>query len=273
MEINSDERLSSLSVLQELTVSVLELFEAGKPIEDFLGRMSERLGLRAALLVREGGDGFQLWAAAGLGRSSQALPLRAAGRALDWNAVAWPYPELAGAGHVCWAFQVLGSGEGLAETWLLLFFNKDAPAPDAYRGMLALLASRLKKSLLYRDSTERIEERVLSRTAELVEAKRLIGESETRYRALIDNMKAGVLVEAEDRSVLTVNQAFRDLFGAASPMHGAAAPEAFAIRVQEIIAAGRTVLDEEIALADGRVCERDYVRIFSSGGGFIGHMW
>jgi hypothetical protein len=47
----TEERLARLSVLQELTVTALDLFDPDSPADPFLERVAERLGCLAAVWV------------------------------------------------------------------------------------------------------------------------------------------------------------------------------------------------------------------------------
>ena len=105
---------------------------------------------------------------------------------------------------------------------------------------------------------------------------------------LVQNLQAGVLVEDEERRMALVNTEICTAFGVTTPpeqlvgtdciaaARGAARqmaePERFVERVEEIIAAGVPVRGEEIAFADGRTFERDYIPV-SSGRLEGGHMW
>ena len=81
------------------------------------------------------------------------------------------------------------------------------------------------------------------------------------------------------RAMFAVGPAADELVGrdgAALNMSFAAAaedPAAFAARAEAIVAARTLVSAEEIALADGRVLERDYVPVSAPDAGFIAHFW
>ena len=80
-----DKRLV-LSILQELTVAALDLFDPHFPMTPFLERVAERMGCLAVLVLGEPNHGpRRLLDAAGLSASARALPL-------DTDAL--PYPEL-----------------------------------------------------------------------------------------------------------------------------------------------------------------------------------
>ncbi|MBI3789493.1 MAG: PAS-domain containing protein [Gemmatimonadetes bacterium] len=106
--------------------------------------------------------------------------------------------------------------------------------------------------------------------------------------ALVGSLREAVLVEDEQRRVLLTNAEFCRLFGIPAPpaalvgMDCAAAaeqsaqlfadPRDFLARVDAILAARQTVAGEELALADGRTFERDFIpTLEGSPGG--GHLW
>jgi hypothetical protein len=130
----SEERLARVSVLQELTVAALDLFDPRRSMDDFLDRLAVRLGCRAALLL-EGADEVRLLGQAGLARSSRGLPIPRAGGE-DWTSIALPFPELAREGLVRWHFQVTApEGPGFG-TFLLLFFDGVPRLPPQYHGVV-----------------------------------------------------------------------------------------------------------------------------------------
>lgn len=112
--------------------------------------------------------------------------------------------------------------------------------------------------------------------------------SEARLAALISNFYGGILVEDENRRVVLINEAFCQFFGVPqSPEELIGAdgrelvrqnkrqftdPVSFARRVEELIEGRRTVRGEEVTLADGRICERDYVPVFVDAA-YLGHLW
>ena len=111
----------------------------------------------------------------------------------------------------------------------------------------------------------------------------------TRLENLVQNLQAGVLVEDEARRIAVVNSDLcagvrRSMLRpprcsggdcveaaiAAAPLM--AEPERFVPRIEELIAAREPVRGEEVAFADGRTFERDYIPI-SSGRLDRGHLW
>ncbi|MEA2439952.1 MAG: hypothetical protein QOH76_1376 [Thermoleophilaceae bacterium] len=109
-----------------------------------------------------------------------------------------------------------------------------------------------------------------------------------RLENLVQNLQAGVLVEDGDRRIAVVNSDLCEAFEIGAPpdaLLGAdcveaaraaaplmAEPDRFVARIEELIAAGQAVRGEEVAFADGRTFERDYIPI-SSGQLDRGHLW
>ncbi len=93
-------------------------------------------------------------------------------------------------------------------------------------------------------------------------------------QALVDNMQQGILFETGDRRILFANQSFCNLFGISSPdallgadcvlmaeqtKHAFADPGGFIAAIEHRLKECKTVLSEELSLADGRIMERDYI--------------
>jgi PAS domain S-box-containing protein len=108
-----------------------------------------------------------------------------------------------------------------------------------------------------------------------------------RLAALIDNLQQGVLVENDAREITNVNPMFCELFGFAAPrdligkkalevaesvmsMFGNPASFLDGIEIQRN--GRRPVVDEELALLDGRIFVRDYVPIVVQDKSF-GNLW
>jgi PAS domain S-box-containing protein len=105
--------------------------------------------------------------------------------------------------------------------------------------------------------------------------ERALKETNATLEAILENLPPGVLAEDASRSVLAANESFCTLLGLpcmATELTGRDAatvtrqtaglfadPEAFASRTQEILDRGEPVFEEELALDDGRVLERDFV--------------
>jgi PAS domain S-box-containing protein len=100
-------------------------------------------------------------------------------------------------------------------------------------------------------------------------------ETNTVLRAILEHLPAGVLVEDADRNILVVNDRLTELLDGpesradvvgndcaamARQMAGQFEdPEQFVTRIEAVVAAREPVRGEELALADGRTFERDYV--------------
>lgn len=112
--------------------------------------------------------------------------------------------------------------------------------------------------------------------------------SENRLSTLIISMKEGILLENENHRIVLTNQPFCDLFGIpASPdeltgadcsqsaeqnRHLFRDPEGFVKRIAEILSERKSVLSEELELADGRFFDRDYIPLLF-GNDLRGHLW
>jgi PAS domain S-box-containing protein len=110
----------------------------------------------------------------------------------------------------------------------------------------------------------------------------------SRLENLVQNLQAGVLVEDGARRIAVINSDLCRAFAIEAPpeaLLGAdcaeaaraaaplmADPDRFVERIDELIAAGEPVHREEVAFADGRTFERDYIPI-SSGRLDRSHLW
>ena len=110
----------------------------------------------------------------------------------------------------------------------------------------------------------------------------------SRLGALIENMKAAILVETEKREVALLNEEFCSLFEIPVPanalLESNAAdlleecsplledPPAFARRQERVLRERQPVVGEEIHLKDGRILSRDFVPILL-GEDYLGHLW
>ena len=119
-------------------------------------------------------------------------------------------------------------------------------------------------------------------------ARRSVGVTAERLRALVHNLEAAVLLEDEDRRLLATNDRFCETFGipaqpqelvgadckaaldAALPFF--ADPQTASDTVTERLAARERVLGERVGFADGRMMERDYIPIALHGDAG-GHLW
>jgi two-component system cell cycle sensor histidine kinase/response regulator CckA len=117
--------------------------------------------------------------------------------------------------------------------------------------------------------------------------ERTLQENLARLVALIDHLQMGVLVEDDSRCIVCANRAFYDMFGieptqslvgmdCTAAAQGAkclfADPDAFVHGIEERLTAREAAIGEELALADGRVFERDYVPVMVEGQQY-GHLW
>lgn len=115
-----------------------------------------------------------------------------------------------------------------------------------------------------------------------------IRESSIRLSTLIESLQAGILVEDDARKVLHINGEFLQMFGipshpqemigadcsnaAEDSRHLFEEPEGFVRRISETLGLREPVVGEELALADGRILEQDYIPIFVDGE-YRGHLW
>ncbi len=121
-----------------------------------------------------------------------------------------------------------------------------------------------------------------------VEAEERLRATSSRLSTLIENLEAAVLVESDVRTIVLVNQNFCDMFGIPAPPAALigmdcsnaaeqskrlfADPDGFVERIAELLRNRRTAVGEQLAMADGRTLERDYIPIFVDGV-YSGHMW
>ena len=154
-----EQRLTALSVLQELTAAALDLFVPVQPVDDFLERLATRLLARAALCIEERVERETLvLGAAGLSRASRSMPPvvdAPPSPQRDWSLVAFTYPEVNGPKIARWTFE-LGAETAPAVRWtLLLFFDGEPSLPVHYRGMVKRLAGYLFTALTHREMLAR----------------------------------------------------------------------------------------------------------------------
>ncbi|AUX28536.1 MULTISPECIES: GAF domain-containing sensor histidine kinase [Sorangium] len=185
-----EERLALLSVLQELTVAALDLFDPRQSMAIFLERLAERLSCIAVLVLVEPTPlAPRLLDAAGLSASSRALPISpaAAGAPLGEGAgLRLPYPELARPGLVTWHFSLEGQGDSGASS-LILCFEDEPPFAPRYRGMMRRLASTFRTALVHRLLYARMieNERERARHLAAAEAGRAAAEAAQRRAAFL----------------------------------------------------------------------------------------
>ncbi|WP_437677398.1 GAF domain-containing sensor histidine kinase [Sorangium sp. So ce131] len=187
-----EERLTLLSVLQELTVAALDLFDPRRSMALFLERLAERMSCVAVLvLVSPTPSAPRLLDAAGLSASSRALPIPpldpAAGEpGGEGGGLCLPYPELARPGLVTWHFSLEGQGDSGASTLILCFEGEPAFAPQ-YRGMMRRLAGIFRTALVHRLLYARVLENERDRARHLAaaEAGRAAAEAAQRRAAFL----------------------------------------------------------------------------------------
>jgi signal transduction histidine kinase/F0F1-type ATP synthase epsilon subunit len=142
-------------------------------------------------------------------------------------------------------------------------------------------AERKQEQNTVEELNENLEERVKERTAEL---ERYLAQ----LQGLIQNIKAGILVENENGYITLVNQEFCHIFALPFPPEtligtlcadaaNAAKelflnPDEFIARIEETLQQKIPILNEELQLRDGRTLERDYIPVTVSGK-FYGNLW
>ncbi|MBI4816122.1 MAG: hypothetical protein HY791_07690 [Deltaproteobacteria bacterium] len=152
-----DDRLALVGVLQELTASALELFDAKRSLDDFLQTLAARLGASVAVCVERGSTSPVLVGAAGLARRARLTPLPS-----DFDPFC-PVPpiEATGATRERWVFADDGH-------WLILCFEHEPGS--RYRAMTAQVWRYCSFALQHRELLERAlesERRLKSSSAEL----------------------------------------------------------------------------------------------------------
>jgi len=199
----TEERLARVSVLQELTVAALDLFDPRRSMDDFLDRLAVRLGCMAALCLGDNADSenVRLLGAAGLSRPSRALVVGPP-RGTDFSRMSLPFPELQREGLVRWHFRVAPpEGPRRMGSALLLVFEGGPQLPAQYHGVVERLADILRTALLHRQ----LYARTIENERRLYEQKTLL---ECQSEASLD----GVLFVSVDGSA-SFNRRFEELFG------------------------------------------------------------
>jgi PAS domain S-box-containing protein len=122
----------------------------------------------------------------------------------------------------------------------------------------------------------------------LSEQKIKLKDSQSRIATVISNLKFGVLLEDEHRSIALTNQVFCDMFGiTATPdqmvglnCSNAAEqskiffkdPDSFVKKIEKLLRDKKTVIAEELNTLSGKVFQRDFIPIYS-GGLYKGILW
>ena len=120
------------------------------------------------------------------------------------------------------------------------------------------------------------------------EADNKLKESENRMSTLIMNLQTAILLEDENRKISLTNQKFCDLFQIPAPpealigadcsnaaedsKHLFANPEEFVAEIDQLLKKKKTILAEEVEMANGGILERSYIPIFNDGV-YKGHLW
>ena len=103
-----------------------------------------------------------------------------------------------------------------------------------------------------------------------------------RFSTLVAHLPGGIIIETPDRKVMQANQKFCEMFAIDAPPEALAGTDcreaarqvkslfadsdAFVSRIDDILAGGEPVHNEELLLTDGRVFERDYVPVVTAPG-------
>jgi PAS domain S-box-containing protein len=129
---------------------------------------------------------------------------------------------------------------------------------------------------------------IISDVTNSIEGENRLKESQTRLLELIQSIASGILVEDDDRRIVTANKEFCNLFGvptepemhvgldcslaAEYSKHLFKDPGYFVRRIDEILSKKEKVINEEIEFSDGRIFERDYIPVYI-GNNYKGHLW
>ena len=149
----TEERLARLSVLQELTVMALDLFDPERSADPLLERLAERLGCLAAVWVAmEPDHRIALVGAAGLSEASRALLITAPEGVNEPELLTLLYPEVARTELVRRCFRLIHDtrpGEQCCHA-LLLWFDPERGPPDDYLAAVERLVGVLQTVLEHR---------------------------------------------------------------------------------------------------------------------------
>lgn len=268
----TEERLARVSVLQELTVSALDLFDPRRSMDDLLDRLAMRLGCRAVVCLGPSERGTpRLLGTSGLSRASRTSPIPAAGSIEE---LCLPYLELAGEGLVRWVFRVT-QPEGPADALgcvLLLYFDGEPRLPAQYHGVVERLVDILRTALLHR----RLYARTLESERRLFEQKTLL---ECQSEASLD----GILFVATDGTA-SYNERFREIFDLPEAVGGfgdllepiadrTAVPADMAERMKRMVLCREEQNRTEVVLHDGRSFDVACAPVKSRDGVYFGRSW
>jgi signal transduction histidine kinase len=270
-----EELLALLSVLQELTVAALELFDPKRSPDVFLDRLAERLGCYAALLFEaHPGGSVSLMSASGLSSASRRQAISVDAQALSQSQMAYelPYPELTKTGLVRWRFPVTDLHTSNANWELLLCFDGEPRSPKQLRGMTRRLVTILQTVLVHRN--------LLARA---IENQRRLDEQKTLLECIAEVSMDGILVVDDGGRVLFHNQRFVEMWaledviesGSNEMLLGVAAtrvedPEAFLAGVRHLFENQELECHDETRLRDGRVFDRYCAPVRGAGGLYYG---
>ncbi len=271
----TEERLARVSVLQELTVAAVDLFDPRRSMDDFLDRLAMRLGCTAALTLEATDDGgARLVGAAGLARASRKLEVSWPEES-DAPAERLPYPEIDREGMVRWPFQLASrsSDRKGGACWLLLYFEGGPRVPAPYHGVVERLADILRTALLHR-----------ALYARTIDSERRLWEQKTLLESQSEASLDGILFVGDGGQVST-NRHFREFFALKDKAPSsiaeafqavarlAADPGAPASRLERLVGVRDERGASELILSDGRVLDVSCVPVKGQEGLYYGRAW
>lgn len=265
----TEERLALLSVLQELTVAALDLFDPNKPADSFLDRVAERLGCMVALWLQTDSQGrIQLQGASGLSTASRRLPIPGP------TGAGPPYPELASPGLVRWSVPIADSapGAGHISSTLLLYFDREPQLPRQYRGMVERLGSVLRTALVHRQLF-----------AWTLDSERDLHQQKTLLESMSEASIEGILIASPDGRILTHNRRLVEMWGLEREIQSASnevllhaiaklveEPATFMARASSFFEHVDASGHDELRLKDGRVFDQYNAPVVSADGVYYG---
>lgn len=272
----TEERLALLSVLQELTVAALDLFDPSKPADAFMDRVAERLGCMVALWVQVNARGqVVLQGASGLSAASRQLPIPARaepGGEQGPVEVKLPFPELELPGLVRWSIPIIGADAVHSASALLLYFDREPRLPRQYRGMVERLGGVLRTALMHRQLFTRI-----------LDSERALHRQKTLLESLSEASDEGILISTQEGRTLTHNhrlvQMWRLEEGLLSASYEAwvraaaelvEEPARFTARASFFIERRDASGHDELRLKDGRIFEQYDAPVVSADGLYYG---
>ncbi|MDT8860266.1 PAS domain S-box protein [Alkalihalobacillus sp. MEB130] len=113
-------------------------------------------------------------------------------------------------------------------------------------------------------------------------------QSNQRFKAFIESLNSGIIVESDKREVTFVNGKFHEMFGISKSSNLINMDcnklvdrskdifenkGMFKKRIDELLECKEIVTEEQLSLIDGRVVERDYIPIQSNNGTYLGNLW